>query len=104
MAYRSASASKRPAFGSGKAPIGKTFISTAHRFPPVALDRTPWAFPCGTLFPYPVPSYNECLPLPLERSGMPLDWTPLVEIVHRHQRFLLTTHIRPDGDGLGSML
>jgi phosphoesterase RecJ-like protein len=35
---------------------------------------------------------------------MSLDWTPFVDIVGRHQRFLLTTHIRPDGDGLGSML
>jgi phosphoesterase RecJ-like protein len=35
---------------------------------------------------------------------MSLDWTPFVEIVRRHQRFLLTTHIRPDGDGIGSML
>jgi phosphoesterase RecJ-like protein len=35
---------------------------------------------------------------------MPIDWAPFVEIVRRHQRFLLTTHIRPDGDGLGSML
>src|SRR5438309_11644825 len=35
---------------------------------------------------------------------MPLDWAPLVELVRRHQRFLLTTHIRPDGDGLGSKL
>jgi bifunctional oligoribonuclease and PAP phosphatase NrnA len=35
---------------------------------------------------------------------MPLDWSPFVDLVHRHQRFLLTTHIRPDGDGLGSML
>ncbi len=35
---------------------------------------------------------------------MPVDWTPLVELVNRHQRFLLTTHVRPDGDGLGSML
>lgn len=34
---------------------------------------------------------------------MPLDWAPLVDIVHRNQRFLLTTHIRPDGDGIGSM-
>src|SRR5581483_3905490 len=38
-----------------------------------------------------------------ERSFMPLDWRPFVEIVRRHQRFLLTTHVRPDGDGLGSM-
>ncbi|MHB1423105.1 MAG: DHH family phosphoesterase [Gemmataceae bacterium] len=34
----------------------------------------------------------------------PLDWTPFVDLVHRHQHFVLTTHIRPDGDGLGSML
>jgi phosphoesterase RecJ-like protein len=34
---------------------------------------------------------------------MPLDWTPFVDIVRRHQRFLLATHVRPDGDGLGSM-
>jgi bifunctional oligoribonuclease and PAP phosphatase NrnA len=33
-----------------------------------------------------------------------LDWTPLVDLVRRHHRFLLTTHVRPDGDGLGSML
>jgi bifunctional oligoribonuclease and PAP phosphatase NrnA len=35
---------------------------------------------------------------------MPLDWAPFVELVGRHKRVLLTTHIRPDGDGLGSML
>src|SRR5260370_37664980 len=35
---------------------------------------------------------------------MPLDWSPFVNLVRRHQRFLLTTHVRPDGDGLGSML
>jgi phosphoesterase RecJ-like protein len=34
---------------------------------------------------------------------MPIDWAPFVDVVHRRQRFLLTTHIRPDGDGLGSM-
>jgi phosphoesterase RecJ-like protein len=33
-----------------------------------------------------------------------LEWTPLVDLVRRHRRFLLTTHVRPDGDGLGSML
>ena len=37
-------------------------------------------------------------------SSMPLDWAPFVELVRRHRRFLLTTHVRPDGDGLGSML
>ncbi len=35
---------------------------------------------------------------------MPLDWSPFVALVDRHSRFLLTTHVRPDGDGLGSML
>jgi phosphoesterase RecJ-like protein len=34
---------------------------------------------------------------------MGCDWRPLVELVFRHRRFLLTTHMRPDGDGLGSM-
>ncbi len=33
---------------------------------------------------------------------MPIDWRPFVELVSRKQRFLLTTHVRPDGDGLGS--
>jgi phosphoesterase RecJ-like protein len=35
---------------------------------------------------------------------MPLDWSPFVALVERSRRFLLTTHVRPDGDGLGSML
>ncbi len=35
---------------------------------------------------------------------MPIDWTPFVEFVQGHQRFLLTTHVRPDGDGIGSMM
>src|SRR5437016_11094208 len=35
---------------------------------------------------------------------MPIDWSPFVDLVRRHHRFLLTTHVRPDGDGLGSML
>src|SRR5579862_1624850 len=35
---------------------------------------------------------------------MSVDWTPFVDLVRRHHRFLLTTHVRPDGDGLGSML
>jgi phosphoesterase RecJ-like protein len=35
---------------------------------------------------------------------MPLDWSPLVDVVHRHQRFVLTTHVRPDPDGLGSQI
>lgn len=35
---------------------------------------------------------------------MPLDWSPFVKLVAAHQRFLLTAHIRPDGDALGSLL
>ncbi|MGF1578556.1 MAG: bifunctional oligoribonuclease/PAP phosphatase NrnA [Gemmataceae bacterium] len=35
---------------------------------------------------------------------MSLDWSPFVEIVRNHKRFVLTTHVRPDADGLGSML
>ncbi|MCC6418542.1 MAG: bifunctional oligoribonuclease/PAP phosphatase NrnA [Gemmataceae bacterium] len=35
---------------------------------------------------------------------MPIDWAPFVALVQRHQRFLLTTHVRPDPDGLGSQL
>jgi bifunctional oligoribonuclease and PAP phosphatase NrnA len=30
------------------------------------------------------------------------DWKKFVDIVQNHQRFVLTTHIRPDGDALGS--
>ncbi len=33
---------------------------------------------------------------------MGCDWRPFAEIVARHQRFVLTTHVRPDGDALGS--
>lgn len=35
---------------------------------------------------------------------MPIDWSLFVDFVRRSQHFLLTTHVRPDGDGLGSML
>jgi phosphoesterase RecJ-like protein len=35
---------------------------------------------------------------------MPIDWAPFADLVQRHRHILLTTHYRPDGDGLGSML
>jgi phosphoesterase RecJ-like protein len=35
---------------------------------------------------------------------MSINWSPFVELVQRHQRFVLTTHVRPDPDGLGSQL
>jgi bifunctional oligoribonuclease and PAP phosphatase NrnA len=33
---------------------------------------------------------------------MSIDWTPLADLIHAHNRFLITTHVRPDGDALGS--
>jgi phosphoesterase RecJ-like protein len=44
---------------------------------------------------------DECPP---RNAAVPIDWTPFVELVRRHQRFLLMTHVRPDGDALGSQL
>ncbi len=35
---------------------------------------------------------------------MPLDWSPLVDFLHRYDRPLLMTHIRPDADGMGAQL
>jgi phosphoesterase RecJ-like protein len=35
---------------------------------------------------------------------MTLNWSRFVEIIHGHERFLLTSHIRPDCDALGSEL
>ena len=31
-----------------------------------------------------------------------VNWAPLKSIIDRHQSFLITTHVRPDGDALGS--
>lgn len=35
---------------------------------------------------------------------MPLDWTPLVELLRKSKEPLLMTHVRPDADGLGAQL
>ena len=35
---------------------------------------------------------------------MKIDWKPFVDIVHQHERFVLTSHVRPDCDALGSEL
>jgi phosphoesterase RecJ-like protein len=35
-------------------------------------------------------------------SLMAIDWTPLADLMETHDRFLVTTHVRPDGDALGS--
>lgn len=33
---------------------------------------------------------------------MIIDWTPLADLIETRDRFLVTTHVRPDGDALGS--
>ena len=33
---------------------------------------------------------------------MTIDWTPLARLIAGHDRFLVTSHVRPDGDALGS--
>ena len=33
---------------------------------------------------------------------MSIDWTPLADAIEANDRFLVTTHVRPDGDALGS--
>ena len=35
---------------------------------------------------------------------MSIDWRRLVELVQQHHRFILTSHVRPDCDALGSEL
>lgn len=35
---------------------------------------------------------------------MTIDWSRFAEVIHSHQRFVLTSHIRPDCDALGSEL
>lgn len=43
-------------------------------------------------------------PLTLNPSPMPIDWRPFVEIVRKHDSFVLTSHTRPDCDAIGSEL
>ncbi len=35
---------------------------------------------------------------------MAIDWQPLTDIIHSAQRFVISSHVRPDGDALGSAL
>lgn len=35
---------------------------------------------------------------------MPIDWRPFVELVREHESFVLTSHMRPDCDAIGSEL
>lgn len=39
-----------------------------------------------------------------EAMSHKIDWNSLWEIVRKHKRFILTSHVRPDGDSLGSQL
>src|SRR5215475_335426 len=33
---------------------------------------------------------------------MKIDWTPFLEMIRQSHRFVLTTHVRPDADAIGS--
>jgi len=33
---------------------------------------------------------------------MPIDWQPLLKIIDSHERFVITSHVRPDADAIGS--
>jgi len=35
---------------------------------------------------------------------MAIDWTPLIDIIRSNDRFLLSSHVRPDADAIGSEL
>src|SRR5260370_21021324 len=39
-----------------------------------------------------------------ELRTIPMNWHRFVELVRAHRRFLLTSHVRPDCDALGSEL
>ena len=39
-----------------------------------------------------------------QRETSAIDWSRFAELIHAHQRYLVTTHIRPDCDALGSAL
>jgi bifunctional oligoribonuclease and PAP phosphatase NrnA len=38
------------------------------------------------------------------KDQMTIDWAPLADLIESHDRFLVTTHVRPDGDALGSAI
>lgn len=33
---------------------------------------------------------------------MPIEWQPLIDIIHANKRFVVTSHVRPDADAIGS--
>src|SRR5580658_3129308 len=52
----------------------------------------------------PITALSDRSVQPTEGCFMSLDWKPFVDLVKQKQNFLITTHIRPDPDGLGSQL
>ena len=38
----------------------------------------------------------------MQTSEPPVDWPRLIELINQHQRFTITTHVRPDADAIGS--
>src|SRR4051812_4850406 len=42
--------------------------------------------------------------MPDPSTASPIDWPRFVSLIKAHQRFVLTSHIRPDCDALGSEL
>lgn len=55
------------------------------------------------MHPAEQPAGKSLASLPAE-STMTVDWTKFVERVRRHQRYVLTSHVKPDCDALGSEL
>lgn len=51
-----------------------------------------------------LPSADNGLSSAGETAATAIDWNRFVELVEPNQRFLLTTHVRPDCDALGSTL
>ena len=51
---------------------------------------------------YVEPSIVGTPSLGVETPPSTISWQPFCDFVERHQRFLLVTHVRPDGDALGS--
>lgn len=51
-----------------------------------------------------VPLIEDCQPSAATSPATPIDWKRFAELVRAGRQFLLTTHVRPDCDALGSTL
>ncbi|NBS33396.1 MAG: hypothetical protein EBS83_11505 [Planctomycetia bacterium] len=47
---------------------------------------------------------HPCSGISLQGASMRLDWAAFLKLVHQSERFVLTSHVRPDCDALGSEL